>query len=240
MLAASALVASWQMARTDADGNGRMVDHLRRRGRIRSAAVEAAFRAVDRRAFVPTAEARAAYDDAPIRLRHDDRTGAMVSTISQPSMVAYMLEELDVHAGHHVLEIATASGYDAALLSRLVGDGGTVHTVEIDAELAATAAARLRDRSNVTVVHHDGHEGFEPAAPYDRIIVTAGALEVEDAWRRQLVDGGRLVVPVTAVDGRGLCLTLDEVDGRLVRRASLACGFVRMRRSTAPDADPDR
>src|SRR4051812_44065439 len=171
-----------------------MVDRLRSAGRIRSDEVEAAFRAVDRANFVPDGEADAAYDDAPIRLAYGD-DGAIVSTISQPSMVAYMLEELEVTPGHRVLEIGTASGYDAALLAHLAGPTGAVVTVEIDPELASRAARRLARLANVTVVHGDGHQGHEPGARYDRIIVTAGAARVEPAWRDQLVDGGRLVVP---------------------------------------------
>ena len=221
--------------RVASPSNERMVDRLRARGRIRSDAVESVMRAVDRAAFVPDGELDVAYDDAPIRLGSDP-SGSVVSTISQPSMVAYMLEELDVSPGQRVLEIGTASGWNAALLGRLVGDDGRVVTVEVDGELAAGATARLASlpapAENVTVVHGDGHDGWAPGAPYDRIIVTAGALRVEDAWRSQLVDGGRLVVPVTSADGRGLCLTLDLVGDQLVQRASLSCGFVTMRRAT--------
>jgi protein-L-isoaspartate(D-aspartate) O-methyltransferase len=208
-----------------------MVDRLVGAGRVRTDPVEAAFRAVDRRAFVPADQVPTAYDDAPVRLQLDD-DGELVSTISQPSMVAYMLEELDVQPGQRVLEIGTASGYDAALLAELVGPSGSVVTVELDGELAAAAAARLAGFVQVVVVEGDGHDGFEPAAPYDRIVVTAGALRIEPAWRSQLVDGGRLVVPLTDTRGRGLCVTFDLVDGALVRRRSLACGFVTMRRPT--------
>jgi protein-L-isoaspartate(D-aspartate) O-methyltransferase len=197
---------------------------------VRSDRVEAAFRAVDRGRFVPDDETDAAYHDAPIRLADDDG-GALVSTISQPSMVAYMLEELDVQPAQRVLEIGTASGYDAALLASLVGPAGAVVSVEIDGALAAAAADRLRVLANVTVVAGDGHEGYDRFAPYDRIIVTAGAADVAPAWLEQLAPGGRLVVPLTDRRGRGLCVTFDLVDGRLVRRASLACSFVTMRRS---------
>jgi protein-L-isoaspartate(D-aspartate) O-methyltransferase len=207
-----------------------MVDRLVARGRVTSSTVEAALRAVDRAGFVPEGDGDAAYDDAPIRLQSDDVTGDAVSTISQPSMVAYMLEELRVEAGHRVLEIGTASGYHAALLARLTGPAGVVVTVEIDEALAAGAARRLADVANVEVVRADGYDGHAAGAPYDRIVVTVGSPDVSPAWRDQLASGGRLVVPVTGADGRGLCLTLDEVDGRLEQRRSLPCGFVTMRR----------
>jgi protein-L-isoaspartate(D-aspartate) O-methyltransferase len=209
--------------------NDRMVDRLLQRGRIRSDVVAAAMRAVDRARFVPAGELDSAYDDAPIRLDADP-SGEVVSTISQPTMVAYMLEQLALSPGQRVLEIGTASGWNAALLAWMVGQDGVVVTVEVDRDLAAQASARLGD--DVQVVHADGHGGWPPGAPYDRIVVTAGARQVEDAWREQLVDGGRLVVPVTGADGRGLCLTLDLVDGQLVQRASMGCGFVTMRRAS--------
>jgi protein-L-isoaspartate(D-aspartate) O-methyltransferase len=208
-----------------------MVDALVAAGRARSPRVAAALRAVDRGRFVPPAEASSAYDDSPVRL-HEDAGGALVSTISQPSMVAYMLEELDVQPGHRVLEVGTASGYNAALLAELAGPEGRVVSVELEPSLAAAAARRLADASvrTVTVVEHDGHDGYPPSAPYDRIIVTAGATRVEVAWCAQLVEGGRLVVPLTDDRGRGRCVTFDLVDGRLVRRSSLPCGFVALRR----------
>jgi protein-L-isoaspartate(D-aspartate) O-methyltransferase len=209
--------------------NDRMVDRLRATGRVRSDRVEAAFRSVDRGRFVPAEEAGSAYADAPIRLL-DDADGALVSTISQPSMVAYMLEELAVQDGDRVLEVGTASGYDAALLACLAGPTGAVVTVEIDARLCASAAVALRNWPTVRVVQGDGHLGYSPEAPYDRIVVTAGAREVAESWFRQLVQGGRLVVPLTDARGHGLCVTFDLVDGRLVRRATLACSFVTMRR----------
>ncbi|MGQ0432115.1 MAG: protein-L-isoaspartate O-methyltransferase family protein [Microthrixaceae bacterium] len=204
-----------------------MVDALTASRVLRSPSIRAAMLAVDRARFVPHGAADA-YRDAPVVLQRG-ADGLATSTISQPTMVVHMLEELSVEPGHRVLEVGTASGYNAALLAHLVGDEGQVVTVEIDRVLAETAAARLAGLTNVRVVAGDGRAGHLDGAPYDRVIITAGAAEVVEAWREQLSDQGRLVVPLTGRDRIGRCVTYDRSGGELIERASTPCGFVPLR-----------
>lgn len=205
-----------------------LVDWLVSIGAARTDAVRTAIAAVDRACFVPPGIAADPYANAPVVLKVD-AAGRAVSTISQPTMVVEMLEQLAVASGDRVLEVGTASGYNAALLAQLVGETGLVVSVELDEELAVSAARRLTGCGQVEVVHGDGREGFEARAPYDRIIVTAGASEVASTWHEQLAAGGRLVVPITGADGRGQCLTLDRTDEGFTQRAASPCGFVPLR-----------
>jgi protein-L-isoaspartate(D-aspartate) O-methyltransferase len=176
----------------------RLVDALVRSGVVTDEALANALRAVERHRFVPGATLDDAYADRAIGISHD-RSGRLVSSISQPTIVATMLAEARLVPGSRVLEIGTGAGYNAALARVLVGPTGAVVTVEIDDTLARAARARLPD--DVTVVVGDGHAGWAPGAPYDAIIVTAAAASIADEWRAQLADGGRLVVPMIEADG---------------------------------------
>ena len=184
---------------------------------------------VPREHFAPT---RAdAYDDSPILLKRAT-SGAVVSTISQPTMIASMLEDLAVEAGQRVFEVGTASGYNAALLAELVGADGRVVTVELETDLAEHAAEALTSAGygeRVTVVAGDGAEGYAPAAPYDRIIVTAGAPAVAPAWVDELREGGRLVVPITSRSGNGFSRTFARTETGLELLAETPCAFVPLR-----------
>jgi protein-L-isoaspartate(D-aspartate) O-methyltransferase len=165
-----------------------MVEHdLLRRG-IDDERVLAAMAEVPREAFVPEALASQAYDDnaLPIGSRQ---------TISQPYIVAAMAQAAEVGPGDRVLEIGTGSGYGAAVLRRT---GAAVVTVERLAELAARARHALEavGLDDVRVVTGDGTLGWPDAAPYDAIVVTAAGPVVPDTLVEQLVDGGRLVMPV--------------------------------------------
>lgn len=204
-----------------------MVDGLSESGALRSPSVRAALLAVDRARFVP-GDALDAYRDAPVVLQLGPG-GEATSTISQPTMVVLMLEELAMQPGDRVLEVGTASGWNAALLAHLVGVDGLVVTIEIDESLSEAAGERLSEVANVWRLVGDGRDGWPEAAPYDGIIITAGAREVAPAWREQLAVGGRLVVPITGSDGTGLCITYERVDGELVERASTPCVFVPLR-----------
>jgi protein-L-isoaspartate(D-aspartate) O-methyltransferase len=158
-----------------------------RRG-IRDERVLAALLEVPRHAFVPPHLQHDAYDDRPLPIGEGQ-------TISQPYIVASMTASLAPEAGHRVLEIGTGSGYQAAILARLAAD---VITIERHASLAARASEVFRELgfTNIRVIVGDGTEGYEPAAPYDRILVTAGAPAVPESLTRQLGDGSRLVLPV--------------------------------------------
>jgi protein-L-isoaspartate(D-aspartate) O-methyltransferase len=160
---------------------------IARRG-VRSEPVLRAMRRVPRHAFVPDSSQAAAYDDSPLPIG----TG---QTISQPYIVAYMTELLELESDDRVLEIGTGSGYAAAVLAEIVDE---VFTVERHANLAETARKRFTDLGyeNVHVREGDGTKGWPEAGPFDAIIVAAGGPQVPESLKHQLAQGGRLVIPV--------------------------------------------
>jgi protein-L-isoaspartate(D-aspartate) O-methyltransferase len=160
---------------------------LKARG-IRNPSVLAAMLEVPREEFVPSGMAGHAYDDNPLPIGEGQ-------TISQPYMVAYMTEALEPTLTDRVLEIGTGSGYAAAVLSRVVAE---VHSVERISVLADIARARLSGLGydNIHVHVGDGSLGWPEYAPYDAIVVTAGAPKVPQPLLDQLTLGGRLVIPV--------------------------------------------
>ncbi len=155
---------------------------------ISDPAVLAAMREVPREEFVPADLRGSAYEDGPLPIGDGQ-------TISQPYMVAYMSEALELSPGLRVLEIGTGSGYAAAVLSRIVAE---VHTVERIAGLAVAARERLAmlGYDNIRIHVGDGSLGWPEYAPYDAIVVTAGAPEVPQLLMEQRAMGGRLVIPV--------------------------------------------
>ena len=150
--------------------------------------VLAAMMEVPRHRFVPEPLRAKAYGDHSLPI-------GFGQTISQPSVVGLMTQRLAVEPGQKVLEIGTGSGYQAAVLSRLAR---TVYSLERLDELARAAAAILRalDYQNVSVKTFDGTYGYPAAAPYDRILITAGSNEIPETLLDQLAVGGRLVAPV--------------------------------------------
>ena len=208
----------------------RLVDELRASGRLTSAPVEAAFRAVPRHVFLPELDpVSQAYQDEAFVIKTDEG-GLPVSSSSQPAIMAIMLEQLGMSAGQRVLEIGTGTGYNAALMSRLVGPGGSVVTVDIDPDLADRARAHLTAAGypDVTVICGDGGFGAPEFAPYDRIIVTAGASDLAPEWLAQLAPGGRIALPLS-LRGIQLCIALERSGGLCWRSlAPCRCGFIRM------------
>ena len=155
---------------------------------VRDPLVLDAMRTVPRERFVPKSLAEFAYDDTPLPIDAEQ-------TISQPYIVAFMIEALNLTGGERVLEIGAGSGYAAAVLSRIAGQVFTVERIAQLAEKAATALADLH-YDNVVVRHGDGTKGWMEFAPYDAVIVAAGGPEVPESLRQQLKVGGRLVIPV--------------------------------------------
>ncbi|MGH3755842.1 MAG: methyltransferase, FxLD system, partial [Pseudonocardiaceae bacterium] len=162
-----------------------------------TAAVEDAMRTVPRHVFLPGVAIEKAYSHGNV-VTHRDSEGVAVSSASSAGTVAGMLQQLEVRPGHRVVEIGAGTGYNAALLACLAGLQGEVTTVEIDAEVAEGARRNLTAAgySGVRVICGDGEEGYPAAAPFDRIIVTAGAWDIPPAWLEQLAPGGRIVVPL--------------------------------------------
>src|SRR4051794_35609106 len=155
---------------------------------VRSPLVLDAMRQVPREAFLPDSLNEFAYEDSPLPIEAEQ-------TISQPYIVAYMIEALGLEGGERVLEIGTGFGYAAAVLSRVAGE---VYSVERIGQLAERAAATLSELGydNIHILHGDGTRGWSEHAPYDAIAVAAGGPSVPDSLKRQLKVGGRLVMPV--------------------------------------------
>jgi protein-L-isoaspartate(D-aspartate) O-methyltransferase len=184
---------------------------------VRDERVLAAMRDVPRHLFVPGGQEPYAYEDRPLPIGEGQ-------TISQPFMVAAMTLALNPQAADRILEVGTGSGYQAAVLARLAREVISVERHEPLA-LRARRALALAGVSNVRVVVGDGSEGFASEAPFDGIIVTAGAPSVPDALRQQLADGGRLVIPVGGGDYQVLHVVTRRGNS-FDTRTGEACVFV--------------
>ena len=190
---------------------------LRQRG-IGDKAVLRAMDEVPREHFVEAAFAEAAYADHAMPI-------ACGQTISQPYVVAYMTEHLQVKPNHRVLEVGTGSGYQAAVLSRLARE---VVTLERYRTLANSARARLKTLgyANVEVLLGDGLGGEPLRAPYDRIIVTAAAESIPPALTAQLAEGGIMVLPLGPHGGTQELLKLSKTGQGLSRENLIPVRFV--------------
>ena len=173
-------------------GDMELVEALRRQG-ISDTRVLEVIRGLDRAEFVPESMRDAAGQDSPLPIGHGQ-------TISQPFIVAFMTQALNLQPGDRVLEIGTGSGYQTAVLARLCGE---VYTVESLPELAGPARERL-ERLGFGNIHYqvgDGTAGWPEAAPFDAIIGTAAPEHLPPALYQQLRPGGRLVLPVGPLHG---------------------------------------
>jgi protein-L-isoaspartate(D-aspartate) O-methyltransferase len=212
----------------------RLVSELESRNCIVSAPVREAFLAVPREAFLAAFAAaeglEAVYRDVAVPTKHAP-DGMPTTSSSQPAIMALMLERLDLRPGQRVLEIGAGTGYNAALLRELVGPGGQVVSVELDDDVARGARHGLREAGRkARVVVGDGHEGWEPRAPYDRIVVTASSATLPIAWRDQLTDSGLLEVPLRLSDaGPHAIVTFRRAGSRLVSVSTLCGGFMPLR-----------
>lgn len=204
-----------------------LVRHLVTEGTIHDQRVAAAFEAVPRHLFVPDAPLDIAYADDVVPMKRN-RAGVVVSSVSQPSIIALMLEQAAIRPGDRVLEIGSG-GYNAALMRELAGPGGAVTTVDIDPEVTDRARTLLDEAGydDVAVVRADGTFGDPDGAPYDRIVVTVTAWDIATAWLRQLRPLGRIVVPLR-VRGQTRSIAFDRVDDHLESRSTTICGFVSM------------
>ncbi|MBN2066548.1 MAG: protein-L-isoaspartate(D-aspartate) O-methyltransferase [Candidatus Thermoplasmatota archaeon] len=201
------------------DRRERLVSTLKHQGRITLPAVEQAFLSVPREVFLPDALKDQAYVDTPLEIGHGQ-------TISAPHMVAIMCEALDIHFHQTILEIGAGSGYHAAIVAHMVETTGRVYTIERHASLANQAKENLKRAgvTNVLVEQGDGSEGLPQYAPYDRIYVTCASPDIPQPLIDQLVDGGKLLIPV----GRMVC-TLKRIEkkGAAIAETDLGgCAFV--------------
>ncbi|MEA3402196.1 MAG: protein-L-isoaspartate(D-aspartate) O-methyltransferase [Armatimonadota bacterium] len=190
-----------------------MVSSLVERGIISNQKVIDAMKAVPRHLFVPQGQRSSAYEDHPLPIGHGQ-------TISAPSIVGMMTEALKPKKTDRVLEIGTGSGYQAAVLAKMVRH---VYTIEILEPLAVSARERLKDLEceNVTVKHGDGYKGWPEHAPFDSVIVTCAPDEVPQALVDQLRDGGLMVIPV-AEEGWAQKLYVIEKKGDQLEKTELA------------------
>ncbi|MEK6154108.1 protein-L-isoaspartate(D-aspartate) O-methyltransferase [Flavobacteriaceae bacterium 3-367] len=172
---------------------------------------------VPRHEFVPERIKQYAYEDNALPIGKGQ-------TISQPYIVAFMTQALQLRSGQKVLEIGTGSGYQAAVLAKIVD---SVYTIEIVKELAESAKARL-DRlgyGNVKVKRGDGYHGWPAQAPFDAIMVTAGADTIPEPLLEQLKIGGRLIIPLGRYTTKQLVLAIKKKD-KVVTKNLMAVRFV--------------
>jgi protein-L-isoaspartate(D-aspartate) O-methyltransferase len=192
-------------------------EQIRQRGVTNPRVLDAMSR-VPRERFVPGEIAPRAYADSPLPIGHGQ-------TISQPYIVAYMSEVLDVQPSHRVLEIGTGSGYQAAVLAELARE---VYSIEIVSALATSAAATLAalGYTNVHVRDGDGYAGWPEQGPFDRIMITAAPDQIPQPLLDQLASGGRLVAPVGTQQETQWITVVDRTAKGLVEKRTIPVQFV--------------
>lgn len=162
-------------------------DQIEARG-VRDPLVLEAMRTIPREEFLPSNLYEFAYDDAPLPIAEEQ-------TISQPYIVAFMIEALALKGGEKVLEIGTGSGYAAAVLGEIAKEVYTIERIQLLADQASSVLKEM-DYHNVHVLHSDGTRGWPEQAPFDAIVVAAGGPTIPETLKSQLKIGGRLVIPV--------------------------------------------
>ncbi|WP_282160764.1 protein-L-isoaspartate(D-aspartate) O-methyltransferase [Ulvibacterium marinum] len=190
---------------------------LRNRDITDPATLEAMLK-VPRHQFVPQNLREVAYTDGPLPIGEGQ-------TISQPYIVAYMTQVLELQPDHKVLEIGTGSGYQAAVLAEIVD---SVYTMEIVQKLGHYARKRLKKQqyNNVQVRIGDGYHGWPEKAPFDGIMVTAGAEQIPPKLTEQLKEGGKMIIPVGPHRGIRHLVLLTKKKGKIKRKNIMAVRFV--------------
>ena len=230
-----------------------MVDDLVARRVIQTPAIERAFRTVPRHAFVPQPFVLPMDPLLSELVETDDPTRVYVDNLivlkreksincGTPSIVATQIELLAPTEGMRVLHVGTGSGYYTAILAELAGERGTVVGIEYEPDLAAMSAAFLARAgyTNVTIREGDGALGVPEAAPFDRILVSAGAGDIAPAWVSQLEDDGRVVFPFCHISvlgpsiTSGVLLSIHKLNNRLSGRFRGPVVFVAMQGIVAP------
>lgn len=219
----------------------KMIYQLKSKGFIKSRKVEDAFRAVPRHIFLPETDLKEVYSFQSVITKY--RGDIPVSSSSQPPRMATMLEQLPLVNGQKILEVGAGTGFNAGLLAHIVGESGSVITLEIDEEIAASARLNLQSAGikNVEVVCQDGFLGYASEAPYDCIVLTVGVWDISPNWVEQLKPGGVLLVPLW-VHGEQRMIALQRKaayleDGLLESNSIERGGFVRLRgQCSGPEA----
>jgi protein-L-isoaspartate(D-aspartate) O-methyltransferase len=199
-----------------------LVDALKIKG-IKDESVLAAIGTVPRHAFLESTFVNFAYKDQAFPIGSGQ-------TISQPYTVAFQTQLLNVEPRHKILEIGTGSGYQAAVLCEM---GAKVHTIERQKELYLKARVLLPEMGyNPVFYFGDGYKGLPTYGPFDRILVTAGAREIPEDLKYQLVVGGRMVIPVGADDHQDMYLVIRQNENEFVNEKHGAFVFVPLLRGT--------
>ncbi|HEV8230596.1 MAG TPA: methyltransferase domain-containing protein [Candidatus Limnocylindria bacterium] len=212
----------------------RMVDRLAGLQGLGAGTVRA-FKRVPRDAFLPDIPLERVYSGAVIPTRFDEK-GHAISSSSEVGVMTSMIEALHLQEGQHILEIGAGTGYNAAVLSELVGERGSVTTVDIDPEILAEAQARLARTGydRIGAFAADGWRGWPEGAPYDRIELTVGAADLSPDWNAQLVEGGLLAVPFS-FRPNATAIPIFRKDGsRFSSTTILPGGFMPLRGVGAP------
>ncbi len=199
-----------------------LVERLVRWGYLSKRTIIDAFEKVPRHEFVPASIQDYSYADQPLSIGHGQ-------TISAPSMIAIMLESLDLKLGQKVFEVGAGSGYNAALIAEIIGRNGKVFTIERISELAEFGRANLKRTGYgwVQVIVGDGTCGYEKEAPYDRILVTACAPELPKPLIRQVKVGGKLGAPVGQHYMSQTWLVAEKLEGGKIKVQECGgCSFV--------------
>ena len=192
-------------------------DQIEDRG-IHDQQVLRAMREVERHWFVPENNRSNSYEDRPLGIGYGQ-------TISQPYIVAYMTEMLKLQPNYRVLEIGTGSGYQAAVLAKIVRE---VYTIEIVTQLGDSAAARLKrlGYKNISVKNADGYHGWTENAPFDAIMVTAAAEFIPPPLIQQLKDGGKMIIPIGSPYLTQWLMLVEKKNGKMTTKRLIPVSFV--------------
>jgi protein-L-isoaspartate(D-aspartate) O-methyltransferase len=198
-----------------------LVERLISLGYLRTPRIIEAFRKVPRHEFVPEILHHRSYSDQPLPIGYGQ-------TISAPSMIAIMMETLDLRPGQKVLEVGTGSGYNAALLAEVVGRRGVVVSIERIPELAEFARNNLgrTGYGRVRVIVGDGTLGYPGGAPWDRILVTACAPDIPRPLVDQLTEGGKIGLPLGSHEMMQVWTVAEKTTDGIRREEHGGCAFV--------------
>lgn len=216
-----------------------LVEILKNRGLGADWRLMDAIETVPRHLFIPGGDPEAVYTDTSVPVTLDE-TGEVVCSATMPSMIGYLLNQLQLEDAHNVLEIGTGTGYVAALIRHMVGMDGKVTSLEIERNIAEFAMDNLvrANISGVNVVDVDGAEGYAPRAAYDRIVASVGVWDIPLPWIRQLKPKGVVVAPVW-LDGLQVTAPFTmQPDGTLYAESVMPSAFVYIRGAAA--APPTR